>query len=41
MPKNQVVEDKSEMFIQIPVDNEPVLHENGDRIYKTYRIIKK
>ncbi len=41
MPKAQDVQDNSEIFIQLPVDNEPILHENGDQMIKTYRIIKK
>jgi Arc/MetJ-type ribon-helix-helix transcriptional regulator len=31
----------SELFVQIPVDHDEILENNGDKVYKTYRIIKK
>lgn len=39
--KQQPTTDKSEMFIQIPISNEEIAPDTSDRLYKTYRIIKK
>jgi Arc/MetJ-type ribon-helix-helix transcriptional regulator len=39
--KQSSVEDKSEMFIQIPVDSNAISQDISDKQYKTYRIIKK